>query len=335
MLGVIFGTKAEFIKLKPILDRLKDTIIKYKLIYIKQHIDIMPELPEHEEIQIYDISSNRLDNLCLNILDQLYDRIYDCSHILVQGDTTTSFVAALAAFNRHIKIIHVEAGLRTFNMDNPRPEEFNRRSISLMADIHLCPTNQNAQNLVKEGIRTPKYITGNTGLDDIDTTTIKETNTVLITLHRRENLPIIHEWFYEINKLAQNTPELTYIYPVHPNPDIIKHVNLLSNKNIQVIEPLSREESIIKIKQSKMIITDSGGIQEESNYLRKRVIVCRRVTERPESIWLNCTLCKTPQYLGEAFKKMINKHLVDYMCPYNTDGKASERIIEILKKELK
>jgi UDP-N-acetylglucosamine 2-epimerase (non-hydrolysing) len=332
MLLIAFGTRPEYIKIKPLLPLLKKEEIPYKLIHIGQHQDLIQITEPHDVLQIFDISSNRLDNIHLNVVDQASNWFNGVKAVLVQGDTTSAYSMALAAFNRGIKIIHLEAGLRTYDRFNPYPEEFNRRSISLMADIHLCPTNQNAQNLVKEGIRAPKYVVGNTVLDSIDTTTLPETNTVLITLHRRENIPILEQWFETINNLSKTTPNLKYVYPIHPNSDI-KEKSKILNSNIKITEPLSREDLIKSIKTSKMIISDSGGIQEEACYLHKRLIICRKCTERPESIWLNSTLCKTPEYLGTAFNKMINKKLTEYQCPYG-DGRASQKIIEILKKEL-
>lgn len=333
MLLISFGTRPEYIKIKPLLPLLEEAEIPYKLLHIGQHKDTLSITEPHDILEIYDISSNRLDNIHLNIVDQAENWLKDVKAVLVQGDTTSAYSMALAAFNRRVKIIHLEAGLRTYNILNPYPEEFNRRSIALMASVHLCPTNQNAKNLTQEGIRAIKYVVGNTVLDSIDTTPLKETNTVLVTLHRRENLPIIDDWFKEINNLAKSTPSLKYLIPLHPNPVIRESAKKYLNKDITCIEPLSREELIKEIKQSKMIISDSGGIQEEACYLRKKIIICRKVTERPESIWLNSTLCKTPEYLGTAFWKILPKQLTNYQCPYG-DGHASEKIVEILKREL-
>lgn len=331
MLLISFGTRPEYIKIKPLLPLLDKADIPYKLLHIGQHQDLMTITEPHDLLEIYDISSNRLDNIHLNVVDQAENWFEGVKAVLVQGDTTSAYSMALAAFNRGIKIIHLEAGLRTYDRFNPYPEEFNRRSIALMADVHLCPTNQNAKNLTQEGIRTPKYVTGNTVLDSIDTTPIEEKNTVLVTLHRRENHPIMKEWFREIVKLAKTTPELSYIVPIHPNPNIC--YKELSHERIYLVSPLSREDLITQIKQSKMIISDSGGIQEEACYLHKKIIICRKVTERPEAIWLNATMCKNPDYLSTAFWKILPKQLTNYQCPYG-DGKASEKIVEILKKEL-
>lgn len=332
MLLISFGTRPEYIKIKPLLPLLNKAEIPYKLLHIGQHQDLMTITEPHDIMEIYDISSNRLDNIHLNVVDQAENWFEGVQAVLVQGDTTSAYSMALAAFNRRIKIIHLEAGLRTYDKLNPYPEEFNRRSIALMADIHLCPTNQNAKNLTQEGIRTPKYVTGNTVLDSIDTTPMAEQNTVLITLHRRENLPVLEQWFDAINNLSKSTPNLNYYYPIHPNSEIKEKAKRL-NSNIKILEPLSREDLLWYIKTSKMIISDSGGIQEEACYLHKKIIICRKVTERPEAIWLNATMCKNPDYLATAFWKILPKQLTDYQCPYG-DGKASEKIVEILKKEL-
>ena len=331
MLLISFGTRPEYIKIKPLLPLLEKEGIAYKLLHIGQHTDLIQVTDPHDIMELYDISSNRLDNIALNVVDQAENWLKDVRAVLVQGDTTAAFSMALAAFNRKIKIIHLEAGLRTWNLDNPYPEEFNRRAISLMASIHLCPTQQNANNLVQEGIRSSKYVTGNTGLDSIDTAPLPETSTVLVTMHRRENLDLTNDWFGELNKIAKSNPNLTFIVCKHPNPRI-SYKNL-TNNNIKLIAPLDRDSLITKIKESKLIISDSGGIQEEACYLHKKIIICRKVTERQEAQWLNATMCKNPDYLSTAFYKILNKQLTDYICPFG-DGKASEKIAQILKKEL-
>lgn len=331
MLLICIGTRPEYIKLRPLIPYLDKENIPYKLIYVKQHTDLMPELPSHQEIEIDDISDNRLDNVLLNVVDKAKDWLEGADSVLVQGDTQTALAASVAAFNRGIKIIHLEAGLRTFNRFNPYPEEMIRGCISRMADVHLCPTKGNAQNLIKEGIRADKYIVGNTVLNSIDSSIIPEENIVFITLHRRENIPIMDSWFVELNKLADIVGSLRFVFPMHPNPNIQKHRHLLSN--VEIIPPLSREDTISYIKKSKLIISDSGGIQEETNFLHKKLIICRKVTERQECIWTNGTMCKSPDYLKTAFFKIINKKLDDYTCPYY-NPESPKIIVEIIKDHL-
>lgn len=331
MLLIAFGTRPEWIKIQPLIPLLKKENIPFRLLHIGQHKDLVQIDEPHELMDIYDISSDRITNIQLNVIDQADNWLKDCTAVMIQGDTTSAFSLALAAFNRKIKIIHLEAGLRTFDRFNPYPEEFNRRAISIMADINLCPTNANAQNLVKEGVRSVKYVVGNTVLDTVDTTPIESNNSVLVTLHRRENWKELQNWFQQINKLARDNPETKFLIVKHANPNI--DYSILKGKHIYLSDPLDRNSLIQAIKRSILIISDSGGIQEEACYLRKKIIICRKVTERQESIWLNATLCKTPEYLPTAFDKMMRKTLSDYVCPFG-DGHASENIIQILKREL-
>lgn len=331
MITIIYGTRPEYIKILPICNELDKEKIQYKLIQFTQHTDLIKDAKYDIQITIDDISPNRIDNVTLNILDKADEWLKETSLLITQGDTITSYSAALAAFTRHIPIAHIEAGLRSFDINNPWPEEALRRQISSMAAFHFCPTLQNSKNLIFEGIRGNRYIVGNTVLDTIDTTFIPQSNTILVTMHRRENLPIIDKWFKELNSLARKYRQYQFIFPMHPNPEITKFKYLLPN--VKIIKPLNREDLITEIKRSILIISDSGGIVEESCYLKRKIIISRRCTERQESIWIHASLCKSPEYLHTAFKKMIHKKLTDYVCPYG-DGTASTKIIEILKEYL-
>jgi UDP-N-acetylglucosamine 2-epimerase (non-hydrolysing) len=335
MLLVSFGTRPEYIKIKSLIEEFKRNNISFKLLYTGQQPDLIQIKEQFKCLSIDDISSNRLDNIFLNIIDQIGFKINvdGITAVIVQGDTTSAFAVALSAFNRNIPVIHLEAGLRTNDMKNPYPEEFNRQAISRVASIHLCPTRSNAENLSKEGIRSPKYIVGNTGLDNIDPTPVKIDKTVLVTLHRRENWERIPDWFKALNDLATNYPHYNFIYPMHPNPDIQKYKYLLPK--VFIVKPMEHAVMIRHIKSSTMVISDSGGIQEETCFLRKKLIILRKVTERPECLWLNATKCINPDYLSTAFDKMLKKELQsDYVCPYG-DGRTAEKIVKILQEELK
>jgi len=332
MIHLIFGTRPEIIKILPLIPHLKAANIPFKLIYITQHTDLIPDLPEHVTITLGDISTNRLNNVVLNILDQENDILEGCTHVLVQGDTVTAYATALAAFTRNIPILYLESGMRSWDIENPYPEEALRRMISSIASYHFCATKQNCFNIRSEGIRKPIYMVGNTVLDTIDPTPIPQENKVLITMHRRENLPILDQWFIQIDKLTRWYPQYEFIFPMHPNPEIQKFKHLIPK--VKIIKPLSREDLIIEIKKSILIISDSGGIQEEACFLKRKIIVARRCTERQEALWLNASLCKTPEFLPVSFRRMLNKKLDDYICPFGS-GDSSIKIVEILKKELK
>jgi UDP-N-acetylglucosamine 2-epimerase len=255
----------------------------------------------------------------------------DVDSVLVQGDTTSAFAVALAAFHRKIKIIHLEAGLRTFNKDHPYPEEFNRRAISCMADIHLSPTDLCTEHLKKESVDGKIFTVGNTVLDNLVGITPEYTNTVVVTMHRRENHEKIPEWFAAFDKLARDNPEFEFILPIHPNPNVQKHAHLL--ERVSVVDPMKYGDFLKLLASSYMVITDSGGLQEESSFLNKKVIVCRKITERPESVGKHSFMCGEPKDLKGLFYSLKNNYEVDLECPYG-DGRSSERIVNYLKEKI-
>jgi UDP-N-acetylglucosamine 2-epimerase (non-hydrolysing) len=258
----------------------------------------------------------------------------DVKYILVQGDTTSVVGLSLSALHRKIKIIHLEAGLRTYDNKNPFPEENNRRIVSSIADIHLCPTINNKNNLIKENIPEDKiFVVGNTGLDNLVEykNKISYENTVLITIHRRENHESIESWFTEINKIASKYKNIEFILPIHPNPNVKKFKKIL--KNIKVIEPLSHEDLLSYLVRCKLVITDSGGLQEECSFLNKKCLVCRTVTERPESIGLSSFIVDDYSKLELMFNEHINDYFIKNDCPYG-EGNSSKKIISIFKNIL-
>jgi UDP-N-acetylglucosamine 2-epimerase (non-hydrolysing) len=272
--------------------------------------------------------NNRLDSIVISILKKFDDYSDRIDYVMVQGDTTSAFALALAAFHRKIKIIHLEAGLRSRDKDNPYPEEFNRISIGAMADIHFCPTEECKQNLRSiVGHSCKIYVVGNTVLDNLVGIMPTISNTILITLHRRENIPLISRWFKSINTLAKNNPELDFIFPMHPNPDIQKYKDILTH--VRVIEPLTYDQCKFYLSKCGLVITDSGGLQEESSFFRKKCIVCRTTTERTEGEHIFSELCYEPEMLQEIFNRTEMK-LIDYPCPYG-DGNSGEKILKILE----
>lgn len=331
MILICYGTRPEWIKIKPLIKEFKNEGILYKILFTGQHPDIAPKDGDFNLTMNSD-GTNRLDTIvqnCMNIPDEWFGGI---THVLVQGDTTSVLSLALAAFHRKIKIIHLEAGLRTYDFENPYPEEMNRQLVSRIADIHLCPTELNKQNLQSEKVRGDILVVGNTVLDDINTTERKYGKDILVTLHRRENHDMIDQWFKEINELAKDYPNLNFILPIHPNPNIKKHKDVLTHVN--VIDPLDRDDLLKIIKGCRFIISDSGGIQEEASYLNKKIIVCRKITERPESIYTgHSRMCSTPKQLRPLFHIINNDYQISNPCPYG-DGKSSARIAKELKKIL-
>jgi len=329
MILLTYGTRPEYIKIKPLIKEFKNSNIPFKILFTGQHKDIANGDYDFK-IEMSDLSNNRLDSVMANLMilsDKLFEGI---DYVLVQGDTTSVVGLSMAALHRKIKLIHLEAGLRTYDTENPFPEENNRRIVSTIAKIHLCPTELNANNLYKENVTENVFVVGNTVLDNL--IEYKEkceyTNKVLFTMHRRENHENIHEWFTEINELAKKHSELEFILPLHPNPNVQKHKSILTN--VKLIEPLNHDDLLELLVKTKMVITDSGGIQEECSFFNKKCLVCRKVTERPESINLTSFLINEPTDLSSIFESHINDYRVNIESPYG-DGKSSIKISEILK----
>lgn len=324
---ICFGTRPEYIKVKSLIDNLQNI----KTCFTGQHNTLLNNINVDYQLLIDDsICDNRLNNIFINILKHSY--IYEnIDYVLVQGDTTTACAIALSAFHHNKKIIHLEAGLRSNNKNDPYPEEINRQIISKLADIHLCPTEYNKVNLLKENIRENIYVVGNTGLDNIDKSNCEYNNQVLITLHRRDNHEIMDKWFNEIEKIANKYDDIEFLIPLHPNPNVQKHKNIF--KKVKVIDPMNHNEIIEYIKKCKYIISDSGGLQEECSYLNKKIIVCRKTTERPETIGINSILCDNPNKLQNLVEIINDNYKINEKCPYG-DGDSWKKIIEIINFKL-
>jgi len=273
---------------------------------------------------------NRLDSIISSIGTIGQEVFEGVKHILVQGDTHSALALALAAFHRQIPVIHLEAGLRTYDLLNPYPEEATRQLISRIASIHLCPTQLNKRNLEKERIQGPIHVCGNTGLDPLLPLRDQSfySNDVYVTLHRRENLNLIPEWFKALEVTALENPHLNMIYPIHPNPSIKRHSHLF--KKVRVVDPISPPEFKSKLASSRFLISDSGGIQEESAFLGKRCVILRQTTERPEVLDLGSILCPRPQSLSEIVRTVNSSYAVPKSDIFG-DGKASIKIKAILK----
>ena len=326
-----FGTRPEWIKIKPVIDAVEGHI-PYKLLFTGQHVDLLSKISQSAKVTSLKIVTgpNRLDSIVSSIMNR--DDIFEgISAVLVQGDTTSAFSIALAAFHRKIKVFHLEAGLRTYDKNQPYPEEFNRQAISRIADLHLCPTVSSKEFLVKESTQGRIEVVGNTVLDNLSSIIPHYSNTVVVTMHRRENQNELANWFTAIDKLAEKNKDLKFVLPLHPNPQVQKHKNLL--KNVAIVEPMEYNDFIKLLSSAKFVITDSGGIQEESSFFNKKCIVCREKTERLEGVGDFALMCKSPKYLISAFDKINKNYQINKSCPYG-DGKSSQKILEILKDEI-
>lgn len=330
MILIIYGTRPEFIKVKPLIDELTIEKIPFKTLFTGQHKDLVTFKADFN-LNMVNNTNNRLDNIinnCTLIPDEWFENI---EYVLVQGDTTSVLGLTLTAFNRQIKVIHLEAGLRTYDNKNPYPEEMNRQLVSRIADINLCPTDLNLTNLENENVMGKSFVVGNTGLDNLLNYKSKceYGDKILVTLHRRENHDKIDKWFEAINQLAKQNSKYEFILPAHPNPNVQKHLSIL--KNITVINPLNHNDLIELLIKTSLVITDSGGLQEECSFFNKKCLVCRETTERPESLGMTSFLVKEPNELIDLFNHHIDKKNINYDSPFG-DGFASKKIVKILKK---
>jgi UDP-N-acetylglucosamine 2-epimerase (non-hydrolysing) len=256
----------------------------------------------------------------------------DFRGVLVQGDTGSAFGCSLAAFNRKLRIYYLEAGLRSGNLQHPYPEEGYRQMIARIADVNFAPTELSSDNLKGEKVHGETFVVGNSVLDNLtDLGDCTTENLILVTLHRRENLHWMSEWFTEIEKLAVSNPQFKFVLPIHPNPKIREHRPLL--RNVTVVEPMEHEYLINTLRKSVLVISDSGGLQEEGTFFNKKVIVCRKTTERPEGIDTgHLHMCETPKDLSDLFGKLIKNPYIRTSCPYG-DGYTSEKVLDILRNE--
>jgi UDP-N-acetylglucosamine 2-epimerase (non-hydrolysing) len=323
---ICYGTRPEYIKIKNFFNY--DTNINFEFLFVKQHQNLIFGDYDYS-IDIID-QVNRLDSIFSSVMSEQISEILnnEFDYVLVQGDTATAISIALSCYHRKIKVIHLESGLRTYDKDNPYPEEIYRQIISKIADIHLCPTENNLNNLLSEKTTGQKFVVGNTVLDNLTNITTSYDNKVLVTIHRRENHSIIEDWFKFIDELAYENTDFEFLLPIHPNPNVKQHSNIL--KNVKVVDPLTHSELIDYLSKCKLCITDSGGIQEEGSFLNKKVIVCRKITERTESIGIHSFICENPSNLKEIFYKIKNDFIISSGCPYG-DGKSTEKIIKILE----
>jgi len=328
MILFCFGTRPEWLKIKPLIHLMNKD--EYRLLFTGQHSDLLKDIQVDYQIKIQE-NENRLDQLISDCLLQFPKGEF--TSILVQGDTASAFACAVAGFNRGIKIFYLEAGLRSYNLAHPYPEEAYRQMITRIADISFAPTQTSYTNLINEKVSGKVYVTGNTVLDNLVPykSLCEYTDKVLVTLHRRENHPIMQEWFTELNKLALQNPDLEFILPIHPNPNVQKHKHLL--KNVKVVDPLNHEDLLQLLVKCRLVISDSGGLQEEGSFFDKKVIVCRTVTERPEAIETgHLYLCETPSSLKGLFDTLKNNYYIDSNCPYG-DGQSAKKILTLIRNE--
>ena len=357
---LVFGTRPEAIKMCPLVNELKkreniDTVVCVTGQH-RQMLDMV--LDTFGVVPDYDLSimkeKQTLFDVTVNILNSIKEVLEkeNPDVVLVHGDTSTTFATALACFYLQIPVGHVEAGLRTYNIDSPYPEEFNRQAVSIISRYNFAPTELAHDNLVREGKNPDSiYITGNTAIDALKTTVRKDythpelewandRRLIMITAHRRENLgePMRH-MFKAIRRVMDEHPDVKAIYPIHMNPTVREIANeyLGGDDRIHIIEPLDVIDFHNFLSRSYLILTDSGGIQEEAPSLGKPVLVMRDTTERPEGIaagTLKLVGTEEETIYREFSTLLSDKEAYEKMSkasnPYG-DGHACERIADILE----
>lgn len=358
---LVFGTRPEAIKMCPLVNELKKNKSDFKTVVCVtgQHREMLDQvLHAFSVVPDYDLSimksKQTLFDVTINILDKI-KQVLDSEKpdiVLVHGDTSTTFVTALACYYLQIPIGHVEAGLRTYDIYSPFPEEFNRQAVGIIAKYNFAPTEMSKENLLREGKKGENiFVTGNTAIDALQTTVRKDythpeldwasdSKLIMLTAHRRENLGTpMHHMFRAIRRIIDEHEDVKVIYPIHMNPLVRKAAEdeLGGCSRVHIIEPLDVLDFHNFLARSYMILTDSGGIQEEAPSLGKPVLVMRDTTERPEGIEAGTLklVGTEEETIYSNFKCLIENYdeynkMAHASNPYG-DGKASQRIVNILK----
>jgi UDP-N-acetylglucosamine 2-epimerase (non-hydrolysing) len=346
MILIAYGTRPEIIKLFPVVNALVERGLPHRTLFTGQHTDLYEDVKDLVPPPDFSFADSFTGEQKHNTLGGSYVKICRAAEalytrqrfdtVVVQGDTTTAWALSQMAFYNGVRIAHVEAGLRTYDLMNPYPEELNRTLITQIADYNFAPTRRAFEILVRSGARNV-HLVGNTIVDAVDyfkktlRLTTAVTPLVPVTLHRRENHAIIEDLFRELERIATKYRKLKFVLPIHPNPHVRKHRHLLTAANIQVIDPVGYPEMLRMISCAAFLITDSGGIQEEATCFNKKVIIARETTERPEVLEIG---------LGRIAGRNMEK-AIEWACdpppslkasPYG-DGRAAFRIADILSGE--
>ena len=349
---LVFGTRPDAVKMCPLAIELKKReCFDVKVCLTGQHREMLDSVMDTFGVSAdYDLAVMREGQSLADITSKIIGGMTEVLKndrpdiLLVHGDTSSAFSAALAAFYLGIPVGHVEAGLRTYDMSSPFPEEFNRRAVSLISTVDFAPTEAARDRLIAEG-KSPErvFVTGNTVVDALKYTAVGEEcdgKTVLLTAHRRENIgAAMDNIFSAVRRIAEKYPDLKIVYPMHPNPAIRESAERALGKaeNIDLCEPLELKEFHSLLARSFLVMTDSGGIQEEAAALGKPCLVLRDTTERRESESLILVGTREDDIVAEFERLITDKEYYDSIKnapnPYG-DGKASERIADIIEQNI-
>lgn len=360
---LVFGTRPEAIKMCPLVNELRSRKnIVIKVCVTGQHRQMLDQVLDAFDVEPdYDLSIMKQNQTLFDVTTNILNTIKTVLEkenpdiVLIHGDTSTTFATALACFYLQIPVGHVEAGLRTYNIYSPYPEEFNRQAVGIVAKFNFAPTEMAKENLLREGKSADSiFVTGNTSIDALKTTVksnytnpelewAKGSRLIMLTAHRRENLgEPMHNMFRAIRRIVDETFDVKVIYPIHMNPVVrkIAEEELGNDERIRIIEPLDVLDFHNFLSRSYLILTDSGGIQEEAPSLGKPVLVMRDTTERPEGIKAGTLklVGTDEEVIYREFKKLLtDKNAYDKMSkasnPYG-DGFACKRIADILESSL-
>jgi len=360
---VVFGTRPEAIKMCPLVNELKKRVKLETIVCVTgQHREMLDQVLHAFQVKPdYDLSimkeNQTLFNVTISILEKIKAVLEEVKPdiVLVHGDTSTTFSTALSCYYMHIPVGHVEAGLRTYNIFSPFPEEFNRQAVGIISSFNFAPTEMSKKNLINEGKDPDKiYITGNTAIDALKTTVKKnythkhlewasDSRLIMITAHRRENLgEPMKNMFRAIKRILDEKEDIKAIYPIHLNPFVREVANDILGKSdrLRIIEPLDVIDFHNFLSKSYLILTDSGGIQEEAPSLGKPVLVMRDTTERPEGVSAGTLklVGTNEDYIYNTFKQLLEdsneyEKMSKASNPYG-DGFASVRIVDIIEENL-
>ena len=340
----ILGTRPEAIKLLPLLWECQKKKLPFELLHTDQHRELLDSLLNFHSIspdyrlslfgRFSDLSETKAAML-RQITHALSAEKF--SSVIVQGDTLSALVGAEYGFLHGLPVVHIEAGMRTYQSDDPYPEEAFRRMIGALSHLHFCPSEDEAKNLLREGISMDRiFVVGNTFADywrALPTPDATPKKQILITIHRRENLPFLNGIFEHLAEIATELREYEFLFPIHPNPTIVNSANACLGKipNIRLLPPLAPDDFYRELLSSELVVTDSGGVQEECIFHAKKILVLRKVSERQTNFDFSRLIDPESPSFREAFFSLLSKRTTATHSAYYGSGGAAREIAEILE----